>query len=65
MRHWKGLKNDEIYALWITYVNTCCNGNVLGLNNYVKDKCVRLTYAEVHTLVDELLDRLDIKEKSD
>lgn len=64
MRNWKEMQNDEIYAIWSGYVLTSCNGwDPLRLNYYERAKTIRLTPIEIHHLVEELLDRLEIKDK--
>lgn len=63
MRNWKEMKNDEIYSIWSGYVRTeAYNHDPLRMN-YTKDKPMRLTPMEIHNLIEELLDRLEIREK--
>jgi hypothetical protein len=64
MRNWKEMKSDEIYGIWSAYVRTeSYNHDPLRINYYEKDKPMRLTPMEIHHLVTELLDRLEIREK--
>ena len=64
MRNWKEMKSDEIYSIWSAYVRSeSFNSDPLRVNYYEKDKIMRLTGMEIHKLVEELLDRLEIKEK--
>jgi hypothetical protein len=64
MRNWKEMKSDEIYSIWSAYVRTeCYNSDPLRRDYYEKDKIMRLTPMELHKLIEELLDRLEIKEK--
>lgn len=63
MRNWKEMKNDEIYAVWSGYVRTeSYNHDPLRTNYYAKEKPMRLTPMEIHHLIEELLDRLEIRE---
>ncbi len=65
MRNWKDMQSDEIYSIWSAYVrNESYNHDPLRLNYYEKDKVMRLTSMEIHRLVENLLDRLEIKEKT-
>ncbi len=65
MRNWKEMKSDEISSIWSAYVRTeSYNHDPLRMNYYEKDKIMRLTPMEIHHLVEELLDRLEIKESS-
>jgi len=59
MRKWKEMKDDEIYSIWKGYTNSCCGS---GFSMYDHPRPTRLTYIEIHNLVEELLDRLEIKE---
>lgn len=64
-RDWKNLKNDEIYAVWKEYLRTDGFGGFDPLRlNTIQSKPVRLTPMEIIKLVEELLDRLEAKEKS-
>ncbi|HET7336295.1 MAG TPA: hypothetical protein VFJ23_00210 [Candidatus Nitrosotalea sp.] len=59
------MKSDEIFSIWSAYVRTeAYNHDPLCINYYEKDKSMRLTPMEIHRLVEELLDRLEIKENS-
>jgi hypothetical protein len=64
MREWKNLNNDEIYAIWKEYLRTdrLRNYDVLCLDP-IKSKPMRLTPVEIILLVDELMDRLEVKNK--
>jgi hypothetical protein len=62
VRTWKEMKNDEIWSIWSNYVRTEVMIDPCRLNYYEKDKPIKLTPMEIHRLVEELLDRLEIKE---
>ena len=62
VRAWKEMKSDEIWSIWSNYVRTDFTTDSCGLNYYEKDKPIKLTPMEIHRLVEELLDRLEIKE---
>lgn len=66
MRNWKELKSDEIYAIWSQYTRyEYSYGDILRINTLPCDtKPTRLTGLEIHHLVNELLDRLEIKESN-
>ena len=65
-RKWKELQNDEIYAIWYAYLRFERLGNWDPLRlDTLESKPMRLTPLEIIKLVDELLDRLEIKEKND
>ena len=57
------MKPDEIFSVLSAYVRTeSYNHDPLRINYYEKDKPMRLTPMEIHHLVSELLDRLEIRE---
>lgn len=60
-RRWEEMGNDEIYAIWAQYIRT---SYYVGseVNFTYSGKKVRLTSRELHELIDELLNRLEIKE---
>lgn len=62
MRDWKKLENDELMTIWKGYL-ACDFGSYdpLRIHSCVQ-KPLRLTAMEIIKLVDELMDRLDIKE---
>lgn len=63
-RKWNELKNDEIYAIWKEYLRTDGFSGHRFLNiDAVASKPMRLTPIEIIKLVDELLDRLEVKEQ--
>ena len=62
MRNWKDMKGDEIYSIWSNYVRSEFMTDPIRMNYYEKDKPIRLTPMEIHRLVEDLLDRLEIKE---
>lgn len=65
MRDWKKFENDEILTVWKGYLaQEFGTGDVLRLRS-LHDKPIRLTCMELIKLVDELMDRLDIKENGD
>lgn len=62
-RKWCDLQNDEIYAIWNAYLRS------EGLTHYeplrldcIVNRPMRITPMEMIKLVDELLNRLEIKE---
>lgn len=63
-RDWKKFDNDEIMTIWKGYIaqefGAHCN-DPLRMRLY-HDKPIRLTPMEIIQLVDELMERLDIKE---
>lgn len=64
MRKWKDLKNDEIYSIWDAYKRTedyLCYGDGLRLQPQ-PIKPMRITPMEMVRLVDELIERLEIKD---
>lgn len=61
MRNWKEMKSDEIFAIWSAYVKTECSYESIHFNNST-EKTMRLTPHEIHKLVEELMNRLEIKE---
>jgi hypothetical protein len=63
MRKWENMQNDEIYSIWKGYCMSSCRGDPLCQSDHPKP--MRLTYVEVHALVEELLNRLDIKQKNE
>ena len=66
MRTWKEMQSDEIFAIWSAYIRTeSYNPDPLRQSYYQKDKPMRLTGMEIHSLVEELLERLEMKEKSE
>jgi len=65
-RKWNELKNDEIWAVWKEYLRTdglACY-DPLKIDS-IRSKPVRLTPMEIIKLVEELMDRLEIKEVQD
>jgi hypothetical protein len=65
-RKWKELQNDEIYAIWKEYLRSegLAYGDPLHIDP-IRSKPMRLTPMEIIKLVEELLDRLEIKEAQD
>lgn len=65
-RKWNELQNDEIWAIWKEYLRTegLAGCDPLRLD-MIRSKPVRLTPMEIIRLVEELLDRLEIKEVED
>ena len=64
MRKWEDLENDEIYGIWHSYLST----EFQGYNDPCRlrpdfKQAIRLTPMEIIKLVDELLIRLEAKEK--
>lgn len=63
MRKWKEMQNDEIFAIWKEYLRTDgFSGHDLLRSNYIESKPIRLTPMEIIRLVEELMDRLDMKD---
>jgi len=63
-RDWTKFENDEIMTIWRGYVAQefgAYNNDPLRMRIY-HDKPIRLTPMEIIQLVDELMNRLDIKE---
>jgi hypothetical protein len=62
-RKWKELQNDEIYAIWTEYLRSegLAGCDPLRLEPF-KSRPMRLSPMEIIKLVDELIDRLEIKE---
>jgi hypothetical protein len=65
-RVWEKFSNDEIYAIWHSYLKTefPSHGDPLCCDRPFK-QAIRLTPVEIIKLVDNLLDRLEIKEKNE
>lgn len=62
MRDWKKFENDEIMTIWKGYIaQEFGSNNPLQLSPHIV-KPIRLTFLEIIKLVDEMMDRLDIKE---
>lgn len=63
MRNWTKFENDEIMTIWKGYLS--CEfpdyGDPLRLRP-ISPKPIRLTSMEIIKLVDELMNRLDVKE---
>ncbi len=64
MRDWKKFSNDEIFAVWKGYLQTefpsyCDPLKLCG----VIPKSIRITAMEMIRLVEEMMDRLEIKDK--
>ncbi len=61
-RDWKKFENDEIMTIWKGFISQefGCQ-DVLRMRRY-NEKPIRLTPMEIISLVDELMNRLDIKE---
>lgn len=63
-RDWKKFENDEIMTIWKGYVaQEFGTSDVLCMNIH-HEKPIRLTPMDIIKLVDELMNRLDIKENS-
>jgi thymidine phosphorylase len=61
-RDWEKFTNDEISCIWKGYVQTeFKNYDVLNLSIAPSIKEMRLTPMEIVRLVDELMNRLEIK----
>lgn len=62
MRDWTKFENDEIMTIWKGYV-----AQEFGINDPIRmklhyEKPIRLTPMEIIKLVEDLMNRLDIKE---
>jgi len=64
MRDWNKLENDEIFAIWKEYERYEFQGNDPLNFSPVRSKSIRLTPMEIIRLVDELMDRLEMKEST-
>lgn len=65
-RDWSKFENDEIYAIWNGYLRCEFPGYGDPLcHNRAFDQSIRLTPMEIITLVEELIKRLDLKEKNE
>jgi hypothetical protein len=63
MRDWKKFENDEIMTIWKGYLAWEFPSYGDPLNNRpTHEKPIRITPMEIVKLVDELMDRLDVKE---
>jgi hypothetical protein len=64
-REWDKFSNDEIYAVWHSYMKTEFGGygDPLCISRPFK-QAIRLTPMEIIKLVEELLNRLEIKENN-
>lgn len=64
-RNWKEMQSDEIFSVWKEYLRTDGLGyyDILCQDRIVS-KPIRLTPIEIIKLVEELIDRLEIKENS-
>jgi len=64
-RNWKDFKNDELFGIWTSYVRTEFSSydDLNNISTYSKE--IRLTPLEIIKLVEELMDRLDIKQKNE
>lgn len=65
-RKWKALQSDEIYAIWKEYLRSegLAHNDPIHYDTIIS-KPIRLTPMEIIRLVEELLDRLEIKEEED
>lgn len=65
-RDWKKLENDEIVSIWKGYLQTeFQNYDPLRMKLIPGISNMRLTPLEIIRLVDELMERLDIKFKEE
>jgi hypothetical protein len=64
MREWPKFSNDELWSIWKSYLRTEFPSGDDPLNICrIKDKSIRLTPMEIIRLVEELMNRLEIKDK--
>lgn len=63
-RKWKDMQSDEIFAIWTEFLRSegLASCDPLMLDPY-KRRPMRLTPIEIIKLVDELLNRLELKEE--
>jgi hypothetical protein len=61
MRNWKEKQNDEIFAIWKEYLRTDGFTGDHLFHESIRSKPIRLTMHEIVRLVEELMDRLEIK----
>ncbi len=64
-REWTKFGNDEIYAIWHSYLRTEFRGMDPLHNEPTFKQAIRLTPMEIIKLVEELLNRLEAKESID
>jgi hypothetical protein len=64
-RKWSEMENDEIFAIWRQFLKSegLQNYDPLGLDN-IPSRPMRITPMEMIKLVDELCNRLEIKENA-
>lgn len=64
-RKWKEMQNDEIFAIWKEYLRFEGLAHLYNPLTYeqIQSKAMRLTPMEIIKLVEELIDRLEIKEQ--
>lgn len=66
MRDWKKFENDEIMTIWKGYLSQEFGNYENPLFQKINHpKPIRLTCMEIIKLVDELMERLDIKENGE
>ncbi len=66
MRNWEEKTADEIFAIWKEYLRTDGFGGFDPLRmNTIQSKSIRLTPMEIIRLVENLIDRLEIKEQKE
>lgn len=64
-RKWKDMENDEIFSIWSAFLRSEGLGYCDPLRlDHIPQRPMRLSPIEIIKLVNELLDRLEIKEKS-
>lgn len=64
MRDWKKFENDEIMTIWKGYLAQEFGFDPIFSQRIIQ-KPIRLTMIEVIKLVDELMERLDVKENGE
>lgn len=64
-RDWKKFENDEIMTIWKGYIAQEFGSQDPLRISFYRDKPIRLTPMEIISLVEELMNRLDIKENGE
>ena len=63
MRDWKKFENDEIMTVWKGYIAQDFGGHDPLRQRLHYPRGIRLSPMEIHALVEELMDRLEMKFK--
>lgn len=65
MRDWKKFDNDEIMTIWKGFISQEFGNQDPLCMKYRHAKPIRLTPMEIINLVEDLMDRLDIRENAE